>query len=125
MKKNYLLFGLVFIIGILLGHSLSFFNDFTASIDYPPSNKQSEFVRACSELNGKELSSQNVHNLGGWCFVGGGLNLCADENIRRVKNNTDPFFNVYQKKQYESTWICAIGKNKDDTIKTWNYYQYK
>ena len=125
MKNKYLLFGLIFIIGALFGHSLNFLNAFTDAIDYPPSNNQSNFARTCSELIGKELSLQNVEQLGGWSFVNGGLAKPQEENIKRLNSGTDPFFNVYHKKQYDNTWVCGIGKTEDGKIKAWTYYQYE
>lgn len=125
MKNKYLLFGLIFFIGIILGQSLSYLNAFTAAIDYPPSKSQSNFARTCSELNGEELTLQNVEKLGGWSFVNGGLTKPEEENINRLNNGTDPFFSIYHKKQYQNTWICGIGKTEDGKIKAWTYYQYE
>ncbi len=125
MKSKYLLFGLIFVIGILLGHSLSLLNAFTALIDYPPSSGQSEFAKICSELNGEELTLQNVEKLGGWSFISGGLTRPQEENIKRLHNGTDPFFNIYHKRQYDNTWVCGIRKTEEGKIKAWTYYQYE
>ena len=124
-SKKYFIIALLFIAGLLIGHYLSIYtNVLTGITDYAPSAKQSDFVRACSELNNQEISLKNVSKVPGWCFVKGGLNNCDEENISRLKSGVDPFFNIYQQKHIDPTWICAIGKTADNKIKAWTYYQY-
>lgn len=123
MRKHILL-ALTFCLGLLLGYSLTFLNAFTAAIDYPPSENQSQFAKTCSQLNGKELTLQNVEQIAGWSF-NNGFTKATNENIQRLHNGTDPFFNIYQKKEYDNTWICAIGKDDDGRINAWIYYQFE
>lgn len=124
MNSKYLFWTLIFVSGIILGYSLSILKNITTAIDNSPSSKQSEFAQICSELNGKELNLQNIEKLEGWSFIKDKLTEPDYENIERLNNGTDPFFNVYQKNQYDNTWICAINKNENNTIKAWTYYQY-
>lgn len=109
------------LIGLLVGQSNAFFGLF----DFPPSDRQSEFVKICGDLNSQKLTAENIRKPEGWCYLGGDFTKCGEENIRRLKDGTDPFFVIYQKRQVDNIWHCSIDNMGEDKIKAIPYYQYE
>jgi hypothetical protein len=128
MSKKHLIFGMIILFLVVVLNYSTFLTLFislkTVVKKQFPSDSELTFTRICSDLNGKELTSLNIQKLDGWSFVSGGLARPAEENLRRLENNTDPFFNVYHRKQYDSTWVCVVEKGQGGKIKTSTRYIY-
>ncbi len=123
MKNKYIMLGIGLLIGISIGLMLGQSNAFFGFFEYPPSDSQSKFVEACAELNGKELKIENIKKLGGRCHSGS-LQACTSENITKLKDDIDPFFVIYHKKDKDNTWSCRVD-NDGNKIKAVPYYQYE
>lgn len=124
---NKLLFAGIFLLfGILSGGYLfGYFNSFSGEFDFPPSIQQSEFVKLCGELNDLDLTTQNIKKLVGWQYTQGELTEPEEGNIERLKNGTDPFFNINHKRRLQNTWVCNISVADGNKIKASAHYQYE
>jgi hypothetical protein len=131
MRNKYLLLSVMLFIGILLGYSLDSLNAYTGLIDYPASNRQAAFAGTCSQLNGKELTPQNLQVLDGYCFGGQGttnekMSKCNyEEIIKTLNEDTTSFFSVNHRKDTDNTWFCYIDNTNDGKIKASVGYKHE
>jgi hypothetical protein len=96
-------------------------------IEFPPSYRQSDFVRACGALNGNDYTVEHIKNLWGLCVnnLMGGLDGCNTENISVLVNRKGaPTFTIYED-GYSHSWSCDIEKTLEGKIRAVPRFRYK
>lgn len=104
------------------------------SISGPP-RKDVEFVRACGELNGKELSLSNISSLKGVCYVSCGkdcvgIRPCKDSDIKQYLQFIKDCPAVLDNTSATTPSVCLNGDlikcggpSRDCVQKYWNNTQ--
>lgn len=131
MKKKYLIIPIFSLfIGFIIGTiSIYFLNQIIG-----PADSDTEFVRACGELNGKKFTFDSIQPLNGSCFVsidtyGLTVEPCRERHVNNYLNNLNSGketkgFDVSQG-PLDGSWRCSLTYiEKDSTIRAVPYYMY-
>jgi len=87
-----------------------------------PTEDESRFIQACNNLNGKELTFENIKLFNGACAYlsddgGVGIERCTDRHVRQYIQEKkegkfipygDGSFAIWQKDDLNNVWICKI-----------------
>ena len=92
-----------------------------------PSLKDSQFVKTCGELNGKEFNFEVVKTLHGFCFISCGQGCittkpCNKSHIESYSQRKPVKFDVSQK-TLDNSWRCQISVF-ESKIKAVPYFAY-
>ena len=119
-------------LGIIIGAFLIAFASFTNYITWQPPKTDSRFIQACSELNGKEFTYQNISNLHGRCYDSGLVRACTEKDIANYLNEFKS--GKLEGKDYtkfdisegglDATWRCALQPDQNNKIKAIPYFAY-